>query len=127
MTHDALRAFRPGNTSWMLDALCSQVDPELFFPDKGGNPRPAIEICRRCPVQVECLEYALRNHMGYGIWGGLTSHQRRDIKRPVRVKPEWECRNGHDTRELGRSPSGKCRACARVDNRKYSTRKRVAG
>lgn len=124
MTFDAYhRAFRPGNTRWMLDALCAESDPEMFFVDKGGNPRPAIEICRRCPVRVACLEFALEHHMGYGVWGGMTAHARRDLKRAMPVgaaRPEWECVNGHDTRELGRLPSGKCRACNREQTRRWS-------
>src|SRR5689334_4158036 len=30
-------------------ALCAQVDPELFFPDKGKTPHDARRICAACP------------------------------------------------------------------------------
>lgn len=32
---------------WMLDAVCPSVDPEIFFPDKGGSTREAKAICAR--------------------------------------------------------------------------------
>jgi hypothetical protein len=33
---------------WREQALCTQVDPELFYPDQGGSSREAKRICRRC-------------------------------------------------------------------------------
>jgi WhiB family redox-sensing transcriptional regulator len=44
---------------WQERALCSQTDPEAFFPEKGGSTREAKRICGRCDVKGECLEYAL--------------------------------------------------------------------
>lgn len=75
-------AFHP--ETWMQDALCAQVDPELWHPEKGGhNGAEAIKICKRCPLQQECLEYALRMEVGvtgrYGIYGATTPMQRRRI------------------------------------------------
>ena len=35
------------------------------------------KICGRCPVQVECLEYALKNKEPVGMWGGLTTAERK--------------------------------------------------
>lgn len=62
-------------TEWMSWALCSEIDPELFFPEKGGSPRRAKQICANCPVRQECLEYALK-HGDTGVWGGTTESQR---------------------------------------------------
>lgn len=62
--------------AWMEDALCAQVDTEIFFPEKGGDPRPARKVCDACPVRAECLEYSLENHEQYGVWGGLGRHAR---------------------------------------------------
>ena len=36
-------------------ALCAQVDPELFFPEKGQPSAPAKAVCARCPVTALCL------------------------------------------------------------------------
>lgn len=67
--------------SWQERALCSQTDPEAFFPEKGGSTREAKKICTGCEVKVECLEYALANDERFGIWGGLSERERRRIKR----------------------------------------------
>jgi WhiB family redox-sensing transcriptional regulator len=66
---------------WIDDALCAQVDPEAFFPEKGGSNRDAQAICAKCDVQAQCLVYALKHNEQYGIWGGLSKHERDQLKR----------------------------------------------
>ena len=77
---------------WMTDGVCAQVDPELWFPEKGGSTREAKQLCARCPVHPECLAYALTNDERFGVWGGASERDRRRMKRtlskqqgPVRV------------------------------------------
>jgi WhiB family redox-sensing transcriptional regulator len=70
-----------GAYDWQEDALCTQVDPELFFPDKGGSAREAKLICQSCVVREICLEYALENHEQVGIWGGLSGEERKAQRR----------------------------------------------
>ncbi|MFM8926978.1 MAG: WhiB family transcriptional regulator, partial [Rhodoluna sp.] len=36
--------------AWQRDAICSQTDPEAFFPEKGGSTRDAKRICSGCDV-----------------------------------------------------------------------------
>lgn len=60
--------------------ICAQTDPELFFPDVGQPSAPAIEVCQRCPVVSECLEYALAHRIEHGVWGGMSAVQRRDLQ-----------------------------------------------
>jgi WhiB family redox-sensing transcriptional regulator len=67
--------------SWQGDALCSQTDPEAFFPEKGGSTRDAKRICGQCNVKSECLEYALKNDERFGIWGGLSERERRRLRK----------------------------------------------
>ncbi|GAA1689327.1 hypothetical protein GCM10009808_02770 [Microbacterium sediminicola] len=67
--------------AWQTDALCSQTDPEAFFPEKGGSTRDAKRICTSCDVRGECLDYALENDERFGIWGGLSERERRKLKR----------------------------------------------
>jgi len=69
---------------WVSDALCAQTDPELFYPEKGGNPEPARRICGACPVRVECCAYALANAEHHGVWGGLTCNERDRIRARAR-------------------------------------------
>lgn len=67
--------------SWQDRALCSQTDPEAFFPEKGGSTREAKRVCLGCEVRQECLEYALTHDERFGIWGGLSERERRRVKR----------------------------------------------
>jgi Transcription factor WhiB len=64
---------------WKLDGVCRQVDPELWFPDKGQSARVATRICAACPVRAECLAYALERDERFGVWGGLSERERRKL------------------------------------------------
>jgi WhiB family transcriptional regulator, redox-sensing transcriptional regulator len=65
--------------AWMDDALCTQSDPEAWFPGKGESPRLAKLVCSGCPVRSECLSYALAHRERFGVWGGLTERERRPM------------------------------------------------
>jgi WhiB family redox-sensing transcriptional regulator len=67
--------------TWQDSALCREVDPEMFFPEKGERPTDPRRVCFACQVRAECLEYALANGERYGIWGGTTETQRRRLRR----------------------------------------------
>lgn len=67
--------------SWSKRAACRNVDTDLFYPDRGGDIRAAKRICRACPVQAPCLDYALERGERYGVWGGLSERERRRLKR----------------------------------------------
>lgn len=69
------------DATWMDDAICSQTDPEAFYPDRGGSSRPAKAMCTRCDVTDKCLQYALDNHEPHGVWGGKSERERRKILR----------------------------------------------
>lgn len=70
---------------WTADAVCQQTDPEAFFPGSGESSRRAKAVCLNCPVTEECLAYALREDIPFGIWGGLSRGERR---RMLRARPE---------------------------------------
>ena len=43
-----------------------------FCPDKGISPRPAVEVCRTCPVAGDCLLWALDQPEGLiGVYSGF--------------------------------------------------------
>lgn len=76
---------------WQDDALCSQTDPEVFFPEKGGSTRDAKKVCDSCQVRSSCLEHALLNNERFGIWGGLSERERRRLSgRMKRAAPSSE-------------------------------------
>ena len=65
---------------WRDQAACLGADPDLFFPQRGESAEPAREICARCPVREACLDYALRNAITHGIWGGVSVRERRALR-----------------------------------------------
>ncbi|QSE87597.1 WhiB family transcriptional regulator (plasmid) [Rhodococcus pseudokoreensis] len=70
----AATAAAPG---WRDFALCRVTDPEAFFPETGENGRPAKRVCAGCEVREACLAEALAHDERFGIWGGLTTAERR--------------------------------------------------
>lgn len=67
--------------AWDSDAVCRQVDPDLWFPEEGTSNVHAKRICARCPVRDACLEYALTHDERFGVWGGLSTRERRALSR----------------------------------------------
>lgn len=70
------------NEDWRLEAACRNTDPNIFVPAEGANDgirvyKTAREFCANCPVTQECLDYAVRMQIKFGMWGGLTPKQRR--------------------------------------------------
>jgi len=64
---------------WMDDALCKQVDPELWFPEKGQTAAEAKAVCALCSVKAECLQYSLKNRERFGVWGAVAERDRRKM------------------------------------------------
>ncbi|MFF4249939.1 WhiB family transcriptional regulator [Streptomyces sp. NPDC001663] len=71
---------------WLRGAACAGEDPELFFPV--GTEGPALRdiaaakrVCARCPVTVECLDWALRSGQTSGVWGGTCEEERTALLR----------------------------------------------
>jgi hypothetical protein len=63
---------------WTIDALCTQFDPEMFFPETGASGREAKRVCAACPVIAECLQYGLRETSG--VYGGLSARERKILR-----------------------------------------------
>ena len=61
-----------GDVTWQNKALCSQTDPEAFFPEKGGSTRDAKRVCAQCEVREQCLNWAIEHDERFGIWGGMS-------------------------------------------------------
>jgi WhiB family transcriptional regulator, redox-sensing transcriptional regulator len=70
---------------WRARAACRNATPDQFFPTAESGPVRAAQeaaakaVCARCPVRQECLDEALRR-IPYGICGGLTEHERRQLR-----------------------------------------------
>jgi len=75
---------------WMGDALCAQVDADLWHPDGSGSTYgDARRICERCPVQLQCTAFAqesegdVAHSHRHGLWGGELPRQRAEGSKPV--------------------------------------------
>lgn len=66
---------------WMDGAACANVGGDIWFPDRSQPRARAVRICGTCPVQGECLDYALEQDETFGIWGGLYGRQLARLKR----------------------------------------------
>lgn len=73
---------------WQLHAACQGYSSSVFFHPDGerGSARAhrasrAKAICASCPVIEQCRQHALAAHEPYGVWGGLTEEERRQVWR----------------------------------------------
>ena len=102
---------------WRLKAACLGVDTSVFFPEdedatvddgrdimtvmavrQGASLAaaqtwavrfgPPQAICAGCPVQEQCLLWAISTHQPYGIFGGLTTTDRTRVQRRMRYAIE---------------------------------------
>ncbi|WP_081597718.1 WhiB family transcriptional regulator [Gordonia hirsuta] len=81
---------------------CRGLDSAMFFhPDGERGParirreRQAKQICAACPVIDQCRSHALATDETYGIWGGLTEHERTVLRRRDAQPPRHaEARRG---------------------------------
>jgi WhiB family redox-sensing transcriptional regulator len=66
--------------------LCEGQDTSWWYPGHGIkkeerlNSAKALDMCRKCPVRLECLKYALEWE-AFGVWGGFTERQRDFIRK----------------------------------------------
>lgn len=80
--------------SWQTQARCAHVeDPDIFYPERGQSVRAARELCFKCPVRQQCLEFAVEERIDYGVWGGMSKRERK----------RWALQNGKEQPELERA------------------------
>lgn len=107
---------------------CSTTDPEIFFPkmphdrQQLDNIAAAKEMCNRCPVFNECLDYAMR-HAVDGIWAGTTLPERKAKRKELGIVIDNDltnlCKRGHvkagHNAYISKSGHKKCRKCNAMD------------
>lgn len=77
---------REQEREWENDAACSEYGPGWWFSAKESEINKAKAICVSCPVQPQCLEYALVTPEHHGIWGGLDEKERHKLWKARRAK-----------------------------------------
>jgi WhiB family redox-sensing transcriptional regulator len=53
----------------------------MFSVTGGTSIRRAKAVCANCPVQSECLAFALEEPLTSGVWGGTSQKDPKDIGR----------------------------------------------
>jgi len=84
-----------GVNEWRDHAACKGLTEDKgydWFPARGkyvttrqgsqvsGETKTLLDICDSCSVKIECRDYAI-DHNQPGIWGGMSSRQRRALKK----------------------------------------------
>jgi hypothetical protein len=73
--------------TWNTNAHQVKQAVDLFFADERDEPEAvaeAIAICSNCPVRDECLDLYLSER--FGVFGGKTATERKDMRRIVRMQ-----------------------------------------
>lgn len=94
VVRDAARrvmALDTSNREWVQFGACLGSYDDRFFPSRGDSNKEAKAIClEECPVQTECLEFALTKPERFGIWGGTSERERQEIRRRRNVEARQE-------------------------------------
>ena len=67
-------------------ARCRGIDTEAFFDHDPDTEAAAIKVCHACPVEGDCLAWALDYPVERdtdGVFGGTTAARRRAIRRAL--------------------------------------------
>ena len=72
---------------WTLRARCRGMEDDLF--PEGADQKRVRAVCGGGPVRSECLAEALDNRIEWGVWGGMTERERRQLLRQRSDIDSW--------------------------------------
>lgn len=112
---EIVRRLIPPRPDWHRDALCREYPAAWWFPTLGQTAQRAIEICRQCPVRIECLDEALADpDLDSGVRGGMAeraraAHRRADgaRRRRKRTSASVPRRSDEARSEVGDPPASR--------------------
>lgn len=68
---------------------CRDMDPDIFTGDDEVAQQIGKKICEtRCAVKEQCLEYAFATKQSWGVWGGTTAADRKNL---LKIKHRVHC------------------------------------
>ena len=70
---------------WCAQGACRRQPTDLWFTSRATDTRRACKICDTCPVQDDCLAYALARPSLLGTWAGTNPRERSLIRTQERV------------------------------------------
>lgn len=62
-------------------AACVGEKADRWFPESHGPVTFAKKKCADCEIRIPCLSWAIANDERFGIWGGLTEDERKQLRR----------------------------------------------
>ncbi|MEV7389579.1 WhiB family transcriptional regulator [Streptomyces sp. NPDC091215] len=72
------------NLDWLADAACAGMDSRAFFAT-GHHARAQVNaarrVCKTCPVQPHCRDWAIQTGEYWGVWGGMSQLELRRKRR----------------------------------------------
>lgn len=93
---------RKEDVDWMADAQCIGANQGTFASRRKKDINHAKQYCENCSVQQSCHEFAVRNDVRKGVWGGGDEKERRDKEFTAsvqRVRADVEARWGEEVHE----------------------------
>jgi WhiB family redox-sensing transcriptional regulator len=76
---------------WRDESACQDISTELFFPV--GRTGPAVvqieaakAVCAACEARAACLYFAVTTNQEYGVWGGTSEEERRQLRQAWRAR-----------------------------------------
>lgn len=65
---------------WQDSAACKGLDSRVFLSGVTSRVQLAKAICATCPVQRECLSFAVQNEdFEPHVYGGMTGEERKKL------------------------------------------------
>lgn len=66
--------------TWRPRGICGTSEVDFFSPRVADRAK-AKKVCAECPVEVDCLNFAVINWEDFGVWGGTTGPERKAMRK----------------------------------------------
>jgi WhiB family redox-sensing transcriptional regulator len=104
------------------DLPCRRYDVDLFFSTNPNDIQFAKNLCRSCPEQDQCRDFARRNRE-FGIWGGEDEKERTKAGyKPKRDRVAADCGTEAGAAAHRRAGSEPCTGCLAAEGRAHRER-----
>jgi hypothetical protein len=86
-------------SDWKEEAACRDVEIEIFYDP--GYESVATSYCSGCPVVELCFDEAMERPERFGVWGGFTAEERKELRNDTDTRDGATCDCG-----CGGTPGG---------------------
>ena len=85
---EAFAPFARRRPAWWAEAACRGRPDIDFFPEQGQSAAPAKAVCAECPSRAACLDFAVEEHLDFGVWGGQGVLERKKARAGTKRQPK---------------------------------------